>query len=109
MSTNGLGSEMVHRDQLHLLSLEEKISLLSGISFTSTAGVKRLGIPSLKVRALEMPLSFAQSGICYSNTVSFNRSAIQSMVFAAHSRISMIPELHVFQAPPASRQHGTRV
>ncbi|CAG8328231.1 unnamed protein product [Penicillium salamii] len=49
MSTNGLGPEMVHRDKLHLLSLEEKISLLSGISFTSTAGVKRLGIPSLKV------------------------------------------------------------
>ncbi|CAG8196400.1 unnamed protein product [Penicillium olsonii] len=49
ISTNGLDPEVPYRDQLHLLSLEEKISLLSGVSFTSTAGVERLGIPSLKV------------------------------------------------------------
>lgn len=34
---------------LPLLTLEEKVSLLSGASLTSTTGVERLGIPSLNV------------------------------------------------------------
>ncbi|KAJ5753427.1 glycosyl hydrolase [Penicillium nucicola] len=38
-----------YRNKLPLLSLEEKVDLLSGISFTSTAGVARLDIPALKV------------------------------------------------------------
>jgi hypothetical protein len=31
------------------LTIEEKVQLLSGINFVSTAGVARLGIPPLKV------------------------------------------------------------
>lgn len=34
---------------LKQLTIEEKVQLLSGIDFASTAGVARLGIPSLKV------------------------------------------------------------
>jgi beta-glucosidase len=34
---------------LSLLTLEEKVSLLSGASLTSTTGIERLGIPSLNV------------------------------------------------------------
>jgi hypothetical protein len=48
-SANGSTSGCHYRDQLSFLSLEEKVSLLSGVSFTSTAGIGRLGIPSLKV------------------------------------------------------------
>lgn len=47
-SANGSNPKS-HRDQLSYLSLEEKVSLLSGIDFTSTAGIYRLDIPSLKV------------------------------------------------------------
>lgn len=32
-----------------LLTIEEKVQLLSGTNFTSTAGVDRLNIPALKV------------------------------------------------------------
>jgi hypothetical protein len=38
-----------YRNKLPSLSLEEKVALLSGVNFTSTAGVARLGIPALKV------------------------------------------------------------
>ncbi|KAJ5280891.1 hypothetical protein N7478_006263 [Penicillium angulare] len=48
-SANGTISKSRFRDQLPFLTLEEKVSILSGVSFTSTAGVKRLGIPALKV------------------------------------------------------------
>ncbi|KAF3384817.1 Beta-glucosidase B [Penicillium rolfsii] len=48
-SANGSNPESHYRDQLSYLSLEEKVSLLSGVSFTSTARIERLGIPSLKV------------------------------------------------------------
>ncbi|KAJ6111553.1 glycosyl hydrolase [Penicillium sp. IBT 18751x] len=48
-AANGTVSEFRCRDQLPFLSLEEKVCLLSGVSFTSTAGVKRLSIPALKV------------------------------------------------------------
>ncbi|KAJ5900726.1 uncharacterized protein N7473_004796 [Penicillium subrubescens] len=48
-SANGSSPESHYRDRLSYLSLEEKVSLLSGVSFTSTAGIARLGIPSLKV------------------------------------------------------------
>ena len=48
-TTIDLNTELSYEDRFRLLSLAEKISLLSGVSFTSTAGVKRLGIPSLKV------------------------------------------------------------
>ncbi|KAJ5726636.1 uncharacterized protein N7483_007993 [Penicillium malachiteum] len=46
---NGPKSESRFTDSLALLSVEEKVSLLSGASFTSTTGVERLGIPALKV------------------------------------------------------------
>lgn len=36
--------------QLAQLSIEEKVSLLAGSGFTTTAGIPRLDIPSLKVR-----------------------------------------------------------
>lgn len=48
-STKGSKSEHPYKDQLPFLSLEEKVSLISGVSFTNTAGVPRLGIPTLKV------------------------------------------------------------
>jgi beta-glucosidase len=48
-SANGLDLRSHYKDLLPFLSLEEKVSLLSGVSFTSTAGVIRHGIPSLKV------------------------------------------------------------
>lgn len=51
-SANGSVSEFRYRDQLPFLSLEEKVSLLSGVSFTSTAGLKRLSIPALKVKII---------------------------------------------------------
>jgi beta-glucosidase len=35
--------------QLRQLSLEEKVSLLAGQGFATTAAVPRLGIPSMKV------------------------------------------------------------
>jgi beta-glucosidase len=38
-----------YRNKLPLLSPEEKVALLSGVSFTSTAGIARLNIPALKV------------------------------------------------------------
>lgn len=34
---------------LEALTLPEKVSLLSGSSFVATSGVKRLGLPALKV------------------------------------------------------------
>lgn len=52
MPTDGFNPESSYTDRLPLLSQAEKVSLLSGVSFTSTAGVKRLGIPSLKVRKI---------------------------------------------------------
>jgi hypothetical protein len=36
--------------QLKQLTLEEKVALLAGEGFATTAGIKRLGIPHLKVR-----------------------------------------------------------
>lgn len=44
-----LGSAKCYRDLLHELSIEEKVSLLSGSSFTETTGAPRLRIPHLKV------------------------------------------------------------
>lgn len=38
--------------QLQQLSLEEKVSLLSGSGFATTVAIPRLGIPSLKVSAI---------------------------------------------------------
>jgi hypothetical protein len=52
-SVDGPDAGFYYRDKLPLLSLEEKVALLSGISFTSTAGVARLGIPPLKVKIEE--------------------------------------------------------
>jgi hypothetical protein len=51
--TSSPRSEYHYRNQLPLLTLEEKVSLLSGMTFTNTAGVPRLGIPSLKVTSFE--------------------------------------------------------
>lgn len=48
-SANGSDQESHYKDRLSYLSLEEKVTLLSGVSFTNTAGIDRLGIPSLKV------------------------------------------------------------
>lgn len=48
-STRNYKSDYPCRDQLPFLSLEEKVSLISGVSFTNTAGVPRLGVPALKV------------------------------------------------------------
>ncbi|KAJ5738042.1 hypothetical protein N7493_001197 [Penicillium malachiteum] len=46
---DGLKSETHFVDLLPLLSVEEKVSLLSGATFTTTNGVERLGIPALQV------------------------------------------------------------
>ena len=40
------------------LTLEEKLDMLSGMNFTSTNGIPRVGIPPLKVRVLFQPLVF---------------------------------------------------
>lgn len=40
---------MDFRDLLPKLTLEEKITLLSGRDFTTVAGVERLGIPPIRV------------------------------------------------------------
>jgi hypothetical protein len=55
-SVNDPDAGFHYREKLPLLSLEEKVTLLSGISFTSTAGVARLGIPPLKVGDLEQQI-----------------------------------------------------
>ncbi|KAJ5929912.1 glycosyl hydrolase [Penicillium verhagenii] len=48
-SANDITLQSRCRDQISFLTLEEKVSLLSGVSFTSTASVQRLNIPALKV------------------------------------------------------------
>lgn len=40
------------------LTLEEKLSLLSGIDFSNTNGIPRLGLPPLKVSILQETVSF---------------------------------------------------
>lgn len=52
------------------LTLEEKLGILSGLNFTQTNGVPRLGIPALKVRALcTCIVSFTNSKIKIVDTV----------------------------------------
>lgn len=49
---------------LDQLTLQEKVSLLSGSDFASATGVERLKIPVLKVSVKNLPLDINPSGQC---------------------------------------------
>jgi hypothetical protein len=105
-SANGSNPGSHYRDQLSHLSLEEKVSLLSGVSFTSTAGIDRLSIPPLKVSIRVRHPTVTMHGQL---TSCICRSVTRSTVFAVPNHTLKTPVQLVFQARLALPQHGTPV
>jgi hypothetical protein len=86
------------RGLISQLTIEEKVSLLSGTSFTKTAGVPRLSIPQLKVTNLRSDF--------YSTTSNIVRSVTRSPKFVAQTRIWKIKAQHAFPARLVSLRRG---
>ncbi|KAJ5341505.1 glycosyl hydrolase [Penicillium brevicompactum] len=102
-TTIDLDTELSYEDRFRLLSLAEKISLLSGVSFTSTAGVKRLGIPSLKVSDSINGVRGSQSHLDDTGTACFPSSTCLASTWNT-SLMRELGEKVAFQAKQKSVQ-----